>query len=210
MTKPLRVALYLRVSKRDQTEENQRTALRQVAEQRGWQTVEYVDHGISGAKGREKRPNFDRMCKDATAGKLDLIAAWSLDRLARSISHLVRFGEEIRAANVGLFVLKQQIDTETPAGRLMFTMLGAIAEFEREIIRERINAGIERARKHGTKSGNPHGRPRKIDPQIEDAVRLMRSQKHGKLKIAKSLGIGVHRVDRILRRPHDIVRPSQS
>src|SRR5882762_3289969 len=148
-----RVGLYLRVStKNGQTVENQRQALREAIDRReGWVIVEeFVDEGISGAKGRNKRPQFDRMLKAVTRGKIDVVAAWSVDRLGRSLQDLVGFLGELNGAGCDLYLERQAVDTTTPAGRALFQMLGVFAEFERAIIQERINAGIARAREKGT------------------------------------------------------------
>jgi DNA invertase Pin-like site-specific DNA recombinase len=126
---------------------------------RGWQVVEeFVDNGVSGAKGRDKRPAFDRLCKAVTRRKIDVVAAWSVDKLSRSLQDLVGFLGELNGAGCDLYLERQAVDTTTPAGRALFQMLGVFAEFERSIIQERINAGIARAREKGTKSGKPIGR----------------------------------------------------
>ncbi len=126
-----RVGLYLRVSTQEQTVENQRQDLMRVAEQRGWQIIgEYVDHGVSGAKGRDKRPAFDRLTKDAAHGKLDMVAAWSIDRLGRNLGHLVQFTDELRQQGVGLYLHQQQVDTSTAAGTAFLQMAGVFAQFE--------------------------------------------------------------------------------
>jgi DNA invertase Pin-like site-specific DNA recombinase len=154
-----RVAFYRRVSTGSQTVENQRLELAQAAEQRGWSVIElYSDNGVSGAKGRDQRPAFDRMCKDAIAGKFDIVAAWSVDRLGRSLLHLAQFVEDLRGAGVGLFLLKQGFDSETPTGRAMLRMCSVFAELEREIIRKPVHAGLARARA----TEQPH---RSADPQ---------------------------------------------
>jgi DNA invertase Pin-like site-specific DNA recombinase len=166
-----RIGLYLRVSTGDQTVENQRQALRAAAEYRGWTVVEeFVDEGISGARGREKRPAFDRLLRAVVRRKIDIVAAWSVDRLGRSLQDLVLFLGELRAAGVDLYLDRQAVDTTTPAGKALFQMLGVFAEFERSMIQERIHAGIARARVVGTKSGKPIGRAR-IDATKEAAIR---------------------------------------
>ena len=142
-----RVAVYTRVSTDAQTTENQQRELENVIRQRGWETVEvYTDHGISGAKGREQRPAFDNLIKDATRGKFDIIVAWSVDRLGRSLKDLLGFLTEIHALGVGLYLHQQAVDTTTPAGRALFQMMGVFAEFERAMIRERVMAGLKRAK----------------------------------------------------------------
>ena len=154
MTK--RVAFYLRVSTGEQTTENQRRELEAVARHRGWDVVAiYEDQGISGAKGRDKRPQLDRMLKDAVRGKLDVLAAWAVDRLGRSLQDLVGTLGELRAAGVHLFLHQQAVDTTTPSGRAMFQMLAVFAEFERAMIQERVKAGLARARANGKKLGRP-------------------------------------------------------
>ena len=152
-----RVALYLRVSTGDgQTIENQRQALEAMAARAGWQVVEvYADEGISGTKGRERRPAFDRMLKAALRRKLDMIAAWSVDRLGRSLQDLVAFLSELKAAGVDLFLHQQALDTSSPSGRALFQMLGVFAEFEAAMIRERTLAGLARARAQGKRLGRP-------------------------------------------------------
>src|SRR6516165_9846443 len=155
-----RVGLYLRVSTGEQTVENQRQALTAACEARGWRIVaEFEDNGISGAKGRDSRPGFDRLLKAATQRKIDVVAAWSVDRLGRSLQDLVGFLAELNAVGCDLYLERQAVDTTTPAGRALFQMLGVFAEFERSIIQERVKAGLERARRHGTKSGKPIGQP---------------------------------------------------
>jgi DNA invertase Pin-like site-specific DNA recombinase len=154
MTK--RVAFYLRVSTGEQTTENQRRELEVVAQHRGWDVVVvYEDKGISGAKGREKRPQFDRMLRDAVRGKFDVLAAWAVDRLGRSLQDLVGTLGELRAAGVDLFLHQQALDTTTPSGRAMFGMLSVFAEFERAMIQERVKAGLARARSNGKMLGRP-------------------------------------------------------
>jgi len=171
MTEQTRAALYARVSTTDQTPENQLAALRAFAAARGWQDVEHVDHGISGAK--ERRPALDAMMAAARKRKIDIIACVRLDRLARSTHHLLTMARELEALGVDLVATDQAVDTTTPAGRLLFTVLGAIAEFERDLIRDRVMAGLERARRRGTKSGRPIGRPRVNPVDADDARRLL-------------------------------------
>ena len=162
-----RVAMYLRVSTDGQTTENQRLELEQIAEHSGWHIVgTYEDHAISGAKGREKRPALDNLLKDANRRKFDLVAAWSVDRLGRSLQNLLEFLAEIQALGVDLYLHQQGIDTTTPAGKAMFKMCGVVAEFGRSISRERMGAGLARERSNG----NTIGRPR-VDPEVEEAIR---------------------------------------
>src|ERR1700752_928148 len=149
-----RVGIYIRVSTDGQTTENQRRELEAVAARSGWEIVGfYEDAGISGAKGREKRPGFDRLLKDATARKINMIAAWSVDRLGRSLQDLVGFLNELQALGCNLYLHQQALDTSTPSGRAMFQMCGVFAEFERSMIVERVNAGLKRAKAQGVKLG---------------------------------------------------------
>ncbi len=166
-----RVGIYLRVSTVRQTVENQRQDLMRVAEQRGWQIVEeYVDHGISGSKGREERPAFKRLAKAAAAGNLDFVAAWSIDRIGRSLQQLVEFMSELQDQGVGLYLHQQNIDSSTAAGKAMLSMCGVFAEFERSIIVERVNAGLARARTQGKILGRP-----KLDAATEVRIRTLRA-----------------------------------
>src|SRR3954454_25166071 len=189
-----RAAIYLRVSTSGQTTENQRRELQIVATQRGWKVVaEYEDAGISGAKGRDKRPGFDRMLKDATAGRFDIVAAWSVDRLGRSLQDLIGFLSELHSTGRDLYLHQQAIDTSTPSGKAMFQMLGVFAEFERGMIRERVNAGLARAKAKGVKLGR-----RRIDPKLEQRIRDLRRDGIGILSIGAKLGIGTSTVQRVV------------
>jgi DNA invertase Pin-like site-specific DNA recombinase len=192
-----RVGLYLRVSTDDQTIENQREALVAACGNRGWTIVEeFVDEGISGSKGRDKRPGFDRLLKAATRRRIDIVAAWSVDRLGRSLQDLISCLGELNGAGCDLYLDRQAVDTTTPAGRAMFQMLGVFAEFERSIIVERVKAGLARARKRGTKSGRPIGRPETRNHKIE-AIRAELARGTGILKTARLVGVGVSVVQRV-------------
>jgi DNA invertase Pin-like site-specific DNA recombinase len=183
-----RVALYLRVSTDGQTTENQRRELMQVAERAGWQVVEvYEDAGISGAKGRAERPAFDRLHKDAVRRRFDLVMAWSVDRLGRSLSDLLRFLEELRGAGMGLYLHKQALDTTTPSGKMMFQMLGVFAEFERSLIQERVRAGLARAKAEGTRLG----RPSVVDARKLKIIREGKKAGLSVRKIAAKAGLSV-------------------
>jgi DNA invertase Pin-like site-specific DNA recombinase len=150
------VALYLRVSADGQTTRNQQDELEQHAKRAGWRVTEvYKDHGISGAKGRHKRLAFDRLCNDATRRQFDIIAAWSVDRLGRSLQDLLAFLGDAHAVGVDLYLHQQAVDTTTPGGKALFQMMGVFAEFERAMIRERVNAGLRRARAQGKTLGRP-------------------------------------------------------
>ncbi len=203
----MRVAIYVRVSTDGQSVNAQLADLREAAERRGWEIVhEYTDKGISGAKGRDKRPGLDAMLKAATRREFDMLAAWSVDRLGRSLQHLVAGLGDLRAAGVGLYLHKQGLDTSTPSGRAMFGMLSVFAEFERDLIRERVRAGMtvaraeqasgkERLHKNG-RVKKPIGRPR-VGTDIERRVRQLRAQEWGVNRIARELGIGSGTVRRI-------------
>ena len=161
-----RAALYLRVSTIDQTTANQERELRQVAERAGWEVDKvYKDRGISGSKGRDKRPAFDALHKAAARREIDIVMAWSVDRLGRSLQDLVVFLSEIHAAGVDLFLHQQGLDTTTPAGKALFQMMGVFAEFERSMIQERVRAGLRRAKDDGKKLGRP-----RIAPQLEERI----------------------------------------
>ena len=195
--KPVRVGLYLRVSTDEQTTEQQRTALEQVCAARSWQVVEvFEDPGISGAKGRNKRPGFDKLLQAVVRRRIDVVAAWSVDRLGRSLQDLVGFLNELRGVGCNLYLDKQAVDTTTPAGRALFGMLGVFAEFDHEMIRERVQAGMERAKRHGTKSGRPIGRP-EVSAEKVAAIKAMRASGAGILKTAKACGVGTSVVQRI-------------
>jgi DNA invertase Pin-like site-specific DNA recombinase len=130
-----RIALYLRVSTAEQTVENQQRELEAVAERHGWNVVAvFTDAGISGTKGRDKRPGYDCLCRGIARREFDQVAAWSVDRLGRSLQELVAFLGELHAKGVDLYLHQQGIDTGTPAGNAMFQMLGVFAEFERAMI----------------------------------------------------------------------------
>jgi len=192
-----RAVLYLRVSTIDQTTANQERELRQVAERMGCEiTRVYKDHGISGAKGRDKRPAFDAMCRDASRRQFDVIMAWSVDRLGRSLQDLIAFLGEIHALGVDLFLHQQGLDTTTPAGKAMFQMMGVFAEFERAMIQERVRAGLARARGEGKRLGRP-----RIAPELEERIRkaLAIPGRPGVRKIAERFGVNPGTVQRIAR-----------
>ncbi len=156
-----RVGIYARVSTRNgQSTGNQLRELKAVSKRHGWDVgAVYTDDGVSGAKGRDQRPGLDDLLKGVARREFDVVAAWSVDRLGRSLQDLIATLNELKAKGVDLYLHKQGLDTSTPAGKAMFQMLGVFAEFEREIIAERIHAGLARAREQGTRSGKPIGRP---------------------------------------------------
>jgi len=185
-----RVALYTRVSTDSQTVENQQLELRAVAERLGWTIVaELADEGISGAKGREQRPAFDRLMQMVTRREIDLIAVWSVDRLGRSLQNLIGFLNEINERQVDLYLHTQGLDTSTSAGRAMFSMLSVFAEFERSILRERIMAGLARSTK---KPGRPP-----IDDEKAEKIRRELARGTSINATAKKFKCGVGTVHRI-------------
>ena len=192
-----RVALYVRVSTDGQTVQNQLGELRQVAVRHGWEIVHtYADEGISGTKGREGRPEFDKLLKAIARREVDMVAAWSVDRLGRSLKDLVSLLSDLQAKGVDLFLFQQGLDTSTPSGRAMFQMLGVFSEFEAAMIRDRVRAGVARAKKNGTKSGRAIGRP-KVKEEREAAARKMLQSGIGILKVARDLRLGTGTVSRI-------------
>lgn len=151
-----RAALYLRVSTKDQTTDNQRLELERVANAKGWSIIEvYEDQGISGTKGRDKRPAYDRLLKDAARSKYDLVMAWDVSRLGRSLAGLVQALDDLQSNRVDLYLHQQALDTTTPSGRALFQMCGVFAEFERSMISERVKAGLQRVASEGKKLGRP-------------------------------------------------------
>jgi DNA invertase Pin-like site-specific DNA recombinase len=189
-----RVAIYLRVSTSKQETSNQRRELEAVAARSGWQIVKvFQDAGISGAKGRDKRPGLDALLKAVNGKEFDMVAAWSVDRLGRSLTDLLGILQALHDKGVDLFLHQQGLDTSTSAGRAMFQMLGVFAEFERGIIRERVNAGLARARADGTKLGR-----RPVKPAVEARIQQLRAKGDGILKIGKKLGVGTSVVQRVV------------
>jgi DNA invertase Pin-like site-specific DNA recombinase len=156
----MRAAIYARVSTIDQEPENQLRELRHYVEARGWTAVEYVDRGVSGAKGR--RPALDHLLGEARRRRLDVVVCWRLDRLGRNLRHLITLLDELQSLGVGFVSLNEGIDATTAAGRLQMAVLAAIAAFERDRIVERVRAGLARARTQGVRLGRPR---RRIDPQ---------------------------------------------
>lgn len=193
MTK--RAAIYVRVSTDKQTVENQLRELRQIADRRGWQVVdEYHDAGISGAKGRKDRPALDKMLKDAQRRRFDVVMAWTIDRLGRSLVDLLGTIQALESCGIDLYLDQQAIDTTTPTGRLMFQVTGAFAEFGRRMIKRRINAGLKRAIVQGKQLGRP-----RISPAIENRIQGLLRAKKGMLAIAKECGVGSGTVQRVAR-----------
>ena len=197
-----RAAIYVRVSTDKQTVENQVTVLRQIAERRGWEIIgQYSDAGISGAKGRDGRPGLDQMLKDASRRKFDVVMAWAIDRLGRSLIDLLGTIQTLEASGVDLYLDQQSIDSTTPAGKLMFQVCGAFGEFERSMIRQRIHAGLKRAVAQGKQLGRP-----RIDPALEKRIQAHLRGGKGIRKIARECGVGtgtVQRVQQEMKGPFD-------
>ena len=191
MTK--RVAIYLRVSTDQQTTDNQKLELEAIADRLGWNIVAILaDHAISGAKGRDQRPAFNQLMTMVTRKEIDMVACWSVDRLGRSLQHLVAFLGEINSRGVDLYLHTQGLDTSTPAGRAMFSMLSVFAEFERAILRERVMAGLARSTK---RSGRPP-----LDADKERRARKLLANGQSINATAKKLRIGVATVHRLKQR----------
>ena len=195
--RPRRVALYVRTSTANgQTTKNQELELEGVAQRHGWEIVTvYRDKGISGSKGRDKRPGLDRLMQAVARKKVDMIAAWSVDRLGRSLTDLVGVLQELHAKNVDLYLHQQGLDTSTPSGRAMFQMLGVFAEFERAMIRERVMAGLARAKAEGTRLGRQPTVT--IDIAKVRAIQSDRAAGKSLREIAKAHGVGHTTVARI-------------
>jgi DNA invertase Pin-like site-specific DNA recombinase len=184
----VRTAFYIRVSTAHQTADNQLHELERVAAARGWNIVAtYRDDGISGAKGRDGRPALDALLKAATRREFDLIAVWSIDRLGRSLQHLVTTVNDLHASGVQLYFHQQALDTTQPSGKLLFSVMGSFAEYERDLIRERIKLGVERARKEGKKLG----RPSSVTDSTRAAIVELYKKGMSPKKISQTLRCGV-------------------
>jgi DNA invertase Pin-like site-specific DNA recombinase len=189
----IRAALYGRVSTAEQHPEAQLLPLRAHATARGWTATEIVDHGVSGAKAA--RPALDALLSAVRRREVDAVVVSKLDRLARSVRHLTELAAEFQALGVALVVLDQGIDTSTPAGRLLFHVLGSIAEFERDLIRERTLAGIAAARRRGAVPG----RPAALQGRTLTRAQRLASKGRGIREIARTLGVSPSAVSRALR-----------
>ena len=179
MSEAKRAAIYVRVSTIEQETDLQEHELREYCERRGWSCVLYRDKGQSGAKN--DRPALTTMMNDLRRRKVDVVVVWALDRLARSLKQLLSIAEECRAMGVDLVSLKQNVDTTLPAGRLTFQVLGAVAEFEREMLRERVKAGMAQAKRSGKHIGRP-------------ARRNFYADEIGRMKLLRSQGISIRKL----------------
>jgi len=178
----MKAAIYARVSTLDQEPENQLQEIRRYVQARGWTAVEYVDKGVSGAK--DKRPALDSLVRDAKRRRFDVLVCWRLDRLGRSLRHLILLLDDLHAVGVAFVSLAEGIDATTPAGRLQLHVLGAIAEFERARIAERVRLGMRRAKAEGRHVGR---RRRDVsDDQIASVSHLSLRQAAAALGVSKS------------------------
>lgn len=189
-----RVVIYGRVSTSDQTSENQILKLKEVIEINGWNEVDvYIDEGISGSKGRDKRPEFDRMCKDMVRRKFNRILVWDVSRLGRSLQHLVEFLNDVNSLGVNLYIHQSGLDTSTPSGRMMFQMVGVFSEFERSMISERVKLGLQRVQKQGKLLG----RPRSVTTDLRNQVLELLERGNSYRQIHEILGTPKSTISRI-------------
>jgi DNA invertase Pin-like site-specific DNA recombinase len=190
-----RVVLYLRVSTTGQTTANQRRELEPVTARHGWEVVQvFSDNGVSGAKGRKDRPGLDALLEGVARRDFDMVAAWSVDRLGRSLQDLIEVLSDLHAKGVDLYLHQQGLDTSTPSGRAMYQMMGVFAEFERAIIRERVMSGLARAKSEGVTLGRPSI---KNNAEKFKAIKAALAAKRGVRAIARDLKTGVGTVLRI-------------
>jgi DNA invertase Pin-like site-specific DNA recombinase len=191
----MRAALYVRVSTAGQNVENQLRELRAVARRRDWKVADvYSDDGISGSKGRDQRPALDRMLKDATRGSFDIVAAWSVDRLGRSVLHLAQLVNDLQAIGCALYLHQQGLDSTTPTGRAMLGMCSVFAEFEREQIRERTIAGMQRAKAEGKRIGRPS-----LPDDTHASIKSLARRRLSNRAIARQVGVSEASVRRLLK-----------
>ena len=189
-----RCVIYTRVSTDNQTTDNQTLELRKIASQKGYTIIGEYSDVMSGAKGRDKRTGFDNLIKGATRKEFDTILVWSVDRLGRSLQDLISFLNEIHSVGCELYIHQSGIDTQTPSGKMMFSMIGVFAEFERSMIRERVVAGQNRAKEQGKHIG----RPTNLNEGLKHSIKYMKEQGVGIRKIAKELKVGIGTVYKVL------------
>ena len=194
MTK--QVALYCRTSTTDhQTTENQRLQLQAIAQKSGWEIVTiYDDSGISGTKGRNDRPAYDALLKGIARREFQMVLSWSVDRLGRSLSHLIGFLEDLRAANIDLYLHQNGLDTSTNSGRMLFSMLAIFSEFERSMIVSRVKSGLDRCRAKGIKLGRP-----KMPEHRQTAIKRLLATGKGIRETARLLGISPASVSKVAK-----------
>ena len=188
-------AIYARVSTRTQDLDNQLYELDEVAKRAGWEITErFIDYGISGSKGRDEREGFDNLLKAVTQRRVSRVMVWSVDRLGRSLKDLVMTMEEMKNAGAEFYLHKQGIDTSTSTGRMMFSFFGIMAEFEREMIRERVLSGLAKAKRKGTRLGRPSPAP-----IVNKKISELRAKGMSQAKIAKAVGVSKQYVSKSLR-----------
>ena len=195
-----RAAIYVRVSTTEQDTGLQETELRECCERRGWESILYRDRGQSGAK--QDRPALNSLLSDLRKRKVDVILVWSLDRLARSLKHLLTISEECRSLGVDLVSLRQNIDTTLPAGRLTFQILGAVAEFERELLRDRVKSGMAQARRAGKRIGRPA--LRHFGPGELARIRSLRMEGASVRRLAKDFATTQWMIAKLLGSPEAV------
>ena len=183
----MNTALYLRVSTADQTTDNQELELQKVADKMGWTVTEIFSDVISGAKA--KRVGLDALMKAVTRKEIDMVMVWSVDRLGRSLQHLTALLSDIESKGINLYLHQQNIDTTSPSGKMLFQLLGVFAEFERSMIRERVMAGLDRARSQGKRLGRPP-----VPPILIEKMKRMRQEGMTLTAIAKKVGVSVGKV----------------
>ena len=187
----MKTAIYARVSTDEQTTDNQVIKLKQVAERNGWEVQAIYADTISGAKS--KRPELDKLMKSVMRKEVDMVMVWSVDRLGRSLQHLTTLLSDIESKGIDLYLHQQNIDTSTPSGKMLFQLLGVFAEFERSMIRERVMAGLDRARSQGKKLGRPP-----VPPITVDKIKRLREEGLSLRKIAKQVGISTSKVHQLV------------
>ena len=191
-----RVCLYARVSLKEMDCTRQLVELREIADNHGWNIVdEYIDSGISGAT--RSRPELDRMLKDAISRKFELVATLELSRLGRSVKNMSDIADLLKSKNIHLFIKNQNIDTSTSVGEFFFNIINSVAQYELELIRERVISGLENARR----KGRILGRPSNLTPNVEKKILEMRSKNIGINKISKACGVGAQTIYKVLRTP---------
>ena len=191
-------AIYCRVSTDKQNTENQNLELNNVAKRLGWNVVAVYSDTASGATDR--RPQLDQLMESVSRKEIDIVMAWSVDRLSRSLQHLVTMLTAMHQRNINLYLHQQNLDTTTPAGKAMFQMMGVFAELERSIITDRINAGIARAKRNGTRTGRPIGRPR-VPPNTISKIQKLREEGMSYSRISKRTGVSTSKISRIISPP---------
>ena len=189
----MRACNYTRVSTGDQTTQNQLTELKTIVSERGWHLAKvYEDKGVSGAKGRDKRSGFDQLWQDINNDVWDILVIWDSTRLSRSLIHLLSFINDLNASGKQIYIAQSNLDTSTPAGKMMVSVLGAFGEYERGMISERIKAGLKRTRSEGTRLGRPR---LSMDEDTRQTIHDLFEQGHTIAHIVRTTGITRRRID---------------